>query len=377
MNDEVISDIEALVKRGADQKLNDKEFNELALRLFEYQFEKNKYYKLYCQKKEIVPTKVEIWEEIPPVPTAVFKEFPMTTFPSEQAVKIFKTSGTSNPSKKGIVYLNEDGFRLLNEAYKESCKIAYLPDNEKLFGVFLMPNPETVPEMGLAHGIWVSLKDCLDGFVYLITSKGIDFPGVIRILKQKEEEEVPVILCGPAFGFVYFFDAGKQQNLSFHLPPGSRLGQGGGYKGRSREMARDDFQRTACSFFGLESNYVLDTLGLTEVATFFTDNGLYNHIKGITGPRYKPNLPWTRTMAVSPDTLERLPKGDTGLLRHYCLTNVCTVLAVQTDDLGYEIENGFEIVGRVKGAEARGCSVAMDDIINATKEAQLRAPNND
>jgi Acyl-protein synthetase, LuxE len=370
MSDDIISDIEALIKHGADQKRNDPKFNELALRLFAYQFEKNKYYKKYCQKKEILPTKIESWEEIPAVPTAVFKEFPMTTFPPEKAVKIFKTTGTSNPSKKGIVYLNEDGLRLLDMGYRESCKTYYFPDNKKLFCVFLMPTPESAPEMGITHGLWESVQEVMDGYIYLITPKGIDFTGVVSVLKQKEKEGVPVFLAGPSFGFVYLFDAGKKQNFSFQMAPGSRLGQGGGYKGRSREMTREEFKKYACSFFGLDPDYVLDTLGLTEISTAFHENSLYNHVKNIKDSSYKPNLPWTRTTAVDPDTLERLPKGKIGLLRHYCLTNVCTVLAVQTDDLGYETENGFDITGRVKGAEARGCSIAMDDMINAATEAK-------
>jgi hypothetical protein len=44
-----------------------------------------------------------------------------------------------------------------------------------------------------------------------------------------------------------------------------------------------------------------------------------------------------------------LPPGEVGLLRHYDLINVPTVLAVQTDNLGYVNADGsFQIVGRAK-----------------------------
>lgn len=365
MKSEIIEDIENFVKQGVEQGLDEKKFNELALRLFKYQFDKNKLYGAYCRKKEVDPENVEKWEDIPSVPTAIFKEFPMTTFDIEDAVKIFKTSGTSDASKKGTIYLNEEGLNLLNLAYREAARPYVFPDKIKLYGVLLMPSPEAFPEMGISHGIWESVKEHLSGHKFLITPKGIDFPGVIQLLKQKEKEDEPVLLVGPAFGFVYFFDAGIQQNLKFNLPIGSRLGQGGGYKGRSRELTREDFEAQAASLFGLDTNYIFDVLGLTEVSNAFPENRLYNHLNSIEKDRYKPNLPWSRTITVNPDTLERQPKGEIGLLRHYCLTNICNVLSIQTEDLGYEIDNGFEIVGRVKGAEARGCSIAMDEIMHS------------
>jgi len=41
-----------------------------------------------------------------------------------------------------------------------------------------------------------------------------------------------------------------------------------------------------------------------------------------------------------------VPKGEIGLLRHYDLVNRAMVFAVQTDNLGYRTDEGFEIIGR-------------------------------
>lgn len=368
MKEEIIEDIKALVEKGVEQQLDDKKFNDLALRLFNYQFEKNKLYGAYCRKKKMEPKNVEKWEDILSVPTGIFKEFQMATFNINDAVKVFKTSGTSDPAKKGTIYLNQDALDLLNLAYKAAAHSYFFPDKRKMFGFFLMPSPETRPEMAMAYALWECHKDYVTDYVYLITPKGIDMPRIIQLLKQKEKEGEPVFISGPAFGFVYLFDAGKAQNFKFNLPPGSRMGQGGGYKGRSRELSREDFEAQAAAFFGLDTHYIMDILGLTEVNTAFVENRLYNHIHSIKKNRYKSNQPWTRTIAVNPDTLERVPKGETGLLRHYCLTNVSTVLSIQTDDLGHEIDEGFEITGRVKGTDSRGCSMAMDDIMSSIKK---------
>jgi hypothetical protein len=40
-------------------------------------------------------------------------------------------------------------------------------------------------------------------------------------------------------------------------------------------------------------------------------------------------------------------------------------MAIQTDDIGKRLDNGFEILGRAQGAEARGCSLSIEEI--ATK----------
>ena len=74
-----------------------------------------------------------------------------------------------------------------------------------------------------------------------------------------------------------------------------------------------------------------------------------------------------RTQVVDAETLEPLPFGQLGTLRHFDLANLDSVLAVQTDDLGVAVEQGFEILGRAAGAELRGCSIAMDEWLTAQR----------
>jgi hypothetical protein len=65
---------------------------------------------------------------------------------------------------------------------------------------------------------------------------------------------------------------------------------------------------------------------------------------------------------VNPDTLESLPNGETGLLKHFDLANRGHILAIQTDDLGKKTEEGFEVFGRSKEGSARGCSLTIDEM---------------
>ena len=64
-----------------------------------------------------------------------------------------------------------------------------------------------------------------------------------------------------------------------------------------------------------------------------------------------------------PETLREVPRGRSGILRHFDLANCGSVMAIQTDDVGYLTGSGFEITGRAPGAEARGCALALEEFL--------------
>jgi hypothetical protein len=85
--------------------------------------------------------------------------------------------------------------------------------------------------------------------------------------------------------------------------------------------------------------------------------------------------PWVRTWVVDPrrrgpDGPEQVSDGALGLLRHLDLANVERPMVIQSEDVGRAVstsldgvvERGFEIIGRAKGAEPRGCSLSAEDV---------------
>jgi hypothetical protein len=68
-------------------------------------------------------------------------------------------------------------------------------------------------------------------------------------------------------------------------------------------------------------------------------------------------------VAVDPESLRPLPHGAVGLLLHVDLANLDSVLAVLTDDLGRLTPQGLHLLGRASGAEARGCSLAAEELM--------------
>jgi hypothetical protein len=60
-----------------------------------------------------------------------------------------------------------------------------------------------------------------------------------------------------------------------------------------------------------------------------------------------------------------VPKGETGVLLHTDLAHYNIVTSILTEDAAIETDEGFLLLGRVEGAEAVGCSMAVDAFLQA------------
>jgi hypothetical protein len=98
----------------------------------------------------------------------------------------------------------------------------------------------------------------------------------------------------------------------------------------------------------------------------FYTSALRDHARGESARDGFAVPPWVRTRAVDPDTLAPLESGDVGILQHYDLANLGSVMAVQTEDLGVVEDGRFTLLGRSPGAAPRGCSIAMDMLLHDT-----------
>jgi hypothetical protein len=80
--------------------------------------------------------------------------------------------------------------------------------------------------------------------------------------------------------------------------------------------------------------------------------------------------PWARTVVLDADTLLQAPAGTRGIVCHYDLANCSSVLGILTEDVGVATPHGFRLLGRAQGAESRGCSLSVDELLlDARKDA--------
>jgi Acyl-protein synthetase, LuxE len=340
-------------------------FEPLALKIFEYQFGRNPAYRKYCKSKGISPDRLGSWRDIPAVPTDAFKELDLAC---ERPEKIFLTSGTSQGlSKRG----RHPVPRL--EIYHTSALLNFsshlLPDRALLKIMILTGSPETWPDSSLAHmtGIvhrqYAAENQIGRNTPWFINDGGLEVDRLLRSLADACERNEPVILMGVTLAFHQVLSHARNHRLSFRLPSGSRIMDTGGFKGRKIELSRIELYRWYEEVLGVPQTHIVNEYGMTEMGSQFYDNVLADHVNGLSRPRHKRIPPWVRTRVMDPDSLEELPPGSTGILRHYDLANCGSVMALQTEDIGRTIADGFEIVGRSTGAESRGCSLIIEELM--------------
>lgn len=330
-----------------------KPFDQLALDVFAYQYGCNTPYRAFCDALKRQPDNVPTWHDIPAFPNESFKTELVTSFPFDQAVMAQLTSG-STAIVRGQIFRDEIGRALVLEANRVMTAAYLFPDlaqGQRCRVLILAPSPEMAPSMGMAVGMEETRRHFgTPNSRFLLNHGGIDVAALVAALNESEASGVPVAMIGSTSAFVFFFNACRKRGVSFHLPAGSRIGDGGGYRGRFGELTQEDYLALAYSVLGIPAAYCVNVLGMAESATNFFDDTLRCAVTGErAGKRMRRNPPWTRTVAVSLDSLSILPPGEVGLLRHYDVTNLPTVLAVQTDNLGYTDEAGhFQIVGRAQ-----------------------------
>jgi hypothetical protein len=346
-------DILEYVLRGMENT-DERHFNELALREFELQYHTVEPYRGYCKKKGTSPKTVEQWQQIPAVPSAAFKKFIMASFPVEKAEHAYFTSGTTDPTRKGSILRDTGAVDLINAANGLLTRKYVFPDVERMKILLMVPSPKMAPGIGIAIGLDRVRKEFgTSESMYLISHLGLNLELLLRSLVDAEQTGEPLAIIGSTVGFVYFFKACEKEGVTFRLPPGSRVCDGGGYLGQFGECTREELYEKCWLILGVPEHYCINVLGMGEISTNFFDNVLDDHLKGKKRGRFKVIPPWTRTGVVDIGTFERLPRGETGLLQHYDLVNRSMVIAVQTDNLGFEMDNGFEIVGRWKKQQGK------------------------
>lgn len=358
-----------LFSRGVDETLSDEEFDDLARRVFAYQFERNAPYAAYCRRRGLLPDAVEHWSEIPAVPTAAFKEVPLVSGDADRAEAVFRTSGTTlGHERRGVHYILD--LSLYHTSLLPNFAAYLFPDGAELPILSLIPSSREMTDSSLAHMVAVVMDrlGATASGTFATVEGGIDYEALGKALRGFEEAGTPVCILGTSFAYVHWTDYLEERGQRFRLPPGSRLMDTGGFKGRSREVSETELRGLYETYLGIPAEATVNEYGMTEMCSQFYDNVLRDRVRsGTVRPRHKIPPPWVRTQVVDSETLEPVAPGEIGILRHFDLANLGSVMAVQTEDLGREVEGGFVVLGRAAGAAPRGCSIAMDLLLQAVE----------
>jgi hypothetical protein len=349
--------------RTEPERHDPERFERLALALFVHQFEHCEPYAKFAAGRGARPTQVGTWREIPCVPTGAFKELALRSFPAPTTKHVFRTSGTST-EKRGELHL--DTLALYEASLLPSFEAGVLPEligkRGRMPILVLAPSPAEASDSSLSHMFGVVLRERgADGSGYFVRSGRLEIASLAVALESAVAGGAAIALCGTAFAFVHLIEAMERAGRRSVLPRGTRIMETGGFKGRARELTREALYAQLHERLGVPPSQIVNQYGMTELGSQFYDSALVRP----GAARHKLAPPWTRVRIVDPATGWDVPIGELGLIQIVDLANTGSVLAVQTADLGREVPGGFEVVGRSPGAEARGCSIAADEMLGA------------
>lgn len=337
----------------------DDRFEAFAREVFRLQFEANRPYARYCRALGRTPGEVTSWTRIPPVPTAAFRAVDLIVGDPSDAELRFRTSGTTGgAASRGTHLVRRPA--TYRAALRGPFRHAVL--DGRVSGRLLVMHPpfEVTRDSSLAWMFDALLED-------------LGAPGSVRAAPDEPDAEErartalegavadgePLAILGTTLALADWTGRLAAAGLRVELPPGSRVMDTGGVKGRDG-LERDAVMAGLLDRLGLSGEAAVNEFGMTELLSQRYAEGL--------GRLAHRGPPWLRSRVLDPVTLEERPEGEVGILCHYDLANVGSALAVLTEDRGRSVGDAVEWLGRTPGSTPRGCSLATAELLEAQRE---------
>ncbi len=356
--------------RGVQELLSDASFNRLALKIFRYQTDAVPAYGRFVRGRGIDPERLARWEDIPPVPVRAFRRLSLFDGEPQEAQARFLTSGTTGGGQGRGLHLVRD-LSLYRASLLPNARTHLNPEGETLRVLALLPPPLHRPESSLVHMVDV-LREAWDdgeGGFFADSDWVLDVDGLAQSVQEATVQKQPILLVGTAFAFVHLMEA-RMGRGGLALPPGSRVMETGGFKGRSRAVPREDLYEEMSDLLGLPRERIVNEYGMTEMLSQFYEPVLREGGPSHPGQRHLVGPPWVRSQLLDPERLHPVPAGEPGLLQHLDLANLHSVSSLLTEDRGVRVSSGFRVLGRVPGAEPRGCSLTMEELLGVSDPGQ-------
>jgi hypothetical protein len=344
--------VEALIDRLADGSRDDAARDRLLTEVARLQASRVSPYARLVASRLGDDRRIESVEEIPALPTDVFRFARVASFGEEETTRTFLTSGTTHGERGAHPFRD---LALYDRAARSAASHALFAGIDRARLVFVAAHPDEAPDSSLSYMLGRFDKWFGDGAsTWIAKGSQLDVEALTAALRAAEETDNAIVILGTSFAFVHLEDA--LGTASFSLPAGSRIMQTGGFKGRTREIAPSEMRRILGKRYGVAETHIVGEYGMTELSSQMYETTLVAPY----GPRRYWVPGWMRAIPVDAESLAPVPEGEVGILRIDDLANLESVCALQTADLARTVGDGIEILGRASGAVPRGCSLAMD-----------------
>jgi hypothetical protein len=306
------------------------------------------------------PRSVKSWRDIPAVPISAFKEVTLSCAPADSAERIFMTSGTTRGDVKGRHF--HPTLAVYDASMTRNFARRFMQGSGRLRMGILFPDEREMPNSSLAHYLALAvLHFGTANSAWYVDGQGMDVAGVLELLRASQRSGEPCALLGASYSFVHLMDALAPSGERFRLPAGSRILDTGGYKGHSRELPLEQFYTALQATFGVPRELCINMYGMTELSTQLYDSG------NARVPSVKSGPHWIRSRLVDPLSGRDVAAGERGVLVHCDLANFNSVTSILTEDVGVAADEGFLLLGRAEGAQAKGCSMAVQEFLQAAR----------
>ena len=314
---------------------SEQDFENLALRIFNYQFENNSVYRSFCDLLYKHPSDVKSIEEIPFLPIQFFKSHEVISSVGMPKITFSSSGTTGSVTSKHIVTdvaLYENSFRKAFELFYGDISsytvLALLPSyleregSSLIYMVNDLIQNSNEPESGFYLN---NLEDLSEKLIALDTTR------------QK------VLLIGVSFALLDLVESKK-----FSLK-NTVIMETGGMKGRRKELTRKELHQTLTEGFGVD--VIHSEYGMTELLSqgYSKGNGIFE------------SPPWMKILIRdTEDPFTILGPQKTGGLNVIDLANINSCSFIATQDLGKVYsDHSFEVLGRFDHSDIRGCNLMV------------------
>ena len=359
---------------SAEEDLRNKLFLEAVNQNFHHHFLNCEPYNKFCQRRGFNQNSVfTCIEDIPALPVQAFKQFGnflVSSANSKKSNLILESSATSG--KPSSVSIDKITARRQVQTMSRVL-VKFLGEKKRPFIIVdIDPRSTSSAVMGARAAATNGFLNLSKNQTYILKENKdgtleVDKDKLIEALEAcSDSKESPVI-----FGFTYVLFESILENANlindYNLGSNASLIHIGGWKKlENKKVSKDHFNDMASKVFGISKDNVIDIYGFTEqMGIIYPSNGVSQKTTSVFGD----------VLVRDPSNYEVLPNGEEGLLQfispmpfsypgHSIITDDLGVISsYSNEDRNNLFGKKFEITGRAKNAEIRGCGDIMSTYV--------------
>lgn len=336
---------------------------------FEYHYQMCPQYRKYCQKQNFTPSLKDFsYQNLPYLPVSIFKELALSSLPQTVDYQLVRSSATSSQTPSSITL---DQITKNRQIKSISWLLVDLLGNKRLpFIIFdakespICENENLSARNAAIRGFLIASQS--HSFVMEEASLQLNLLELEKSLNKVKNQEF--ILFG--YTYIIYQHVAKvlqSKGKKFQLSNAKIIHIGGWKKLQNESVTKEVFNQTLIEVFGLSKNNIIDAYGFTEqLGLIYFDYG--NEPK---------RCPLSAEIIIrDPISLNPVNDGEIGLVEFITpLPHSYPGIAILTDDLGRIVGReksqgnrfgtAFEIIGRAKETELRGCGDILAEITDS------------